>query len=97
VALAGGRQEGLVDHAADVLELAGAGELGTVDQVQTHQVGHVTRGQATRQTIHHRGVLDVLQVDEAIGVAAVPGADQGVDHLGVATGPLPHRHCPFDI
>ena len=78
------------DQVGDVLELAGAGELRPVDQVETHQVGHVAGGDRLGELGHHLGVRDVGQVDLAVGVGLVPCRDEGVDHRCVAARPLPH-------
>ena len=88
----GDRLEGRVvaDQIGDVLELAGAGELGTVDQVEPHQIGDVAGGDRLGELGDHLGVRDVGQVDLAVGLGLVPRRDQRVDHRCVAARTLPH-------
>ena len=43
-------------------------ELGRVDQVHAHEVGHLARGDALGDLRHHLGVGDVGQVDLAVGL-----------------------------
>ena len=80
----------VADEVGDVLELAGAGELGTVDQVEPHQIGDVTGRDRLGELGDHLGVRDVGQVDLTIRVRLIPGRHQRVDHRRIATRPLPH-------
>ena len=91
VALDGGFQfRPVLDLVGDVDELSRSFELRPVDQIHTHEVGHLAAGDGLRDLRHHFGMRNVRQVDLAIGIFFVPGGDEGVDHARIAAASLPH-------